>query len=210
MDFAKFRQAIEDVRRHLDAGDKEAAITLFGETMGIDRLAAAAAVEKIAAGEPVTVTESSVTGTNEVSRQIEMIMEAVPIGGLAGSLLKLAGVDLSKLDLSKLKDAIEVDGEGKRVVTSRTTVRLSGGAGRHLLDQATHGDAAEAAQVIDSAAEGRPAPAPGPTATGRPRHVSVIDRPHGRTVERPGRGGSIVLVIILAIIAGVGIAFLLR
>jgi len=122
MDFAKFRQAIEDVRRHLDAGDKEVAITGFSEAMGVDRAAATAAVDQIAAGEMVTVTESSLTGPGGAGGDIDKIMAAVAGGGLTARLFKLGG-----LDLTKIMDALEAGGDGKSVVTSQTTVSVSGG-----------------------------------------------------------------------------------
>ena len=203
MDFAKFRQAIEDVRRHLDAGDKEAAITAFSQALGVDRAAATVAVEQIAAGEMVTVTESSVSGSGAAGGEIEKIMEAVAGGGLTGRLFKMGG-----LDLTKIKDALEAGGDGNSVVTSQTTVSVSGGKARRAVTITSHGHGAEPAASTEEAAVASPAEPK--TADNPARHVSVVGRQHGRTVERPGGGRTIVVVIALAVVAGIGIALLLR
>jgi len=203
MDFAKFRQAIEDVRRHLDAGDKEVAITGFSEAMGVDRAAATAAVDQIAAGEMVTVTESSLTGPGGAGGDIDKIMAAVAGGGLTARLFKLGG-----LDLTKIMDALEAGGDGKSVVTSQTTVSVSGGRGQRSVTITSHGHGTEPApSTADEAvaSPGEPKSADSPV-----RHVSVVNRTHGRTVERPGSRGTIVVVIALAVVAGIGIALLLR
>ncbi|HTO81754.1 MAG TPA: hypothetical protein VMQ73_05945 [Methylomirabilota bacterium] len=203
MDFAKFRQAIEDVRRHLDAGEKESAITGFSEALGVDRTAATAAVEQIAAGEMVTVTESSMTGPGGAGGGIDKIMEAVAGGGLTARLFKMGGVDLTKI-----RDALEAGGDGNSVVTSQTTVSVSGGKGRRSITITSHGHGAEPARSIEDAAIAPPAE---PRSANDPvRHVSVVNRPHGRTVERPANRGMIVVVIVLAVMAGVAIALLLR
>ena len=206
MDFAKFKQAIEDARRHIDAGDKEAAIALFGERMGVDRTAAAAAVEHIAAGEAVTITESSVTGSGDAGRTVEQIMAAIRDRGLGGNLFKLMGSDLSKFE-----NAFDLGGDGERVVTTRTTVRTSGIGGGRRIEVATLGDNSGPATLIDAApAADAPAPALGPASGMSPRHVNVIERQRGRTVERPRRGGTVVVVIVMAVIVGIALAFLLR
>jgi len=205
MDFAKFRQAIEDARRHLDKGDKEAAIALFSEALGVDRAAAATAVDQIAAGETVTVTQSSMAEMRDAAGQVEEIMATMPGGRLAEGLLKMAG-----LDLSQMKDAIESAGDSRRVTTSRTTVSISGGAGRHLLDLVKSGDTAGAATLIEHASRGDQPASPPTAAVSEPlRHVSVVDRPRSRTVERPGHRGGVILVIFLAVVVGIAIAYLM-
>src|SRR5262249_40461613 len=146
MGFAKFRQAIEGVRRHLDAGGKEAAIGGFSEALGVDCAAATAAVEQIAAGEMVTVTESSVTGSGAAGGEIEKIMEAVAGGGLTGRLFKMGG-----LDLTRIKDALEAGGDGNSVVTSQTTVSVSGGKGRRSGTITSHGHGAGAGTATGGA-----------------------------------------------------------
>jgi hypothetical protein len=56
MDIGKLQQAIEGIRRHLAAGDKEAAIAHFSESMGIDRKVAEQAIEQMASNQPAAVS----------------------------------------------------------------------------------------------------------------------------------------------------------
>ena len=191
MDIVKLQQAIEGIRRHLAAGDKDAAIALYRETMGVDQKAAEHAVEWVANHKSVGVTQSVDGNREDVGRQIEQILQAVPGGGIAGTLLKFAG-----LDLSKIAGAVTIEGEGTRKTIHMTlpTMRLPGN------------DQREATPPTD-ASEGAPAHAP----DDRPRHVSVLDRPHGRTVERTrglGIVGLAVLLLVLAAAAAVAVILL--
>src|SRR5882724_12129094 len=97
MDIGKLQQAIEGIRRHLAAGDKEAAIAHFSESMGIDRKAAEQAIEQIASNQPVAVSQTVELNAEDVGRQIREILQAVPGGGVAGTILRFAGLDLSKI-----------------------------------------------------------------------------------------------------------------
>jgi hypothetical protein len=191
MDIGKLQQAIEGIRRHLAAGDREAAIALFSESMGIDRKAAEQAVEHMASNQPAAGSQTVELNAEEVGRQIRQILQAVPGGGMAGTILRFAG-----LDLSKIAGAVTIEGEGSRKTVHMTlpTMRLPGG------------DKREAVEPVDAPA-GPPARAPDE----RPRHVNVLDRPHDRTVERTrglGIVGAAVLLLVLAAAAAVAVILL--
>jgi hypothetical protein len=191
MDIGKLQQAIEGIRRHLAAGDREAAISLFSESMGVDRKAAEQAIEGMESDQPVAVSQTVELNAEDVGRQIRQILQAVPGGGLAGTILRFAG-----LDLSKVAGAVTIEGEGSRKTVHMTlpTMRLPGS------------DKREAAEPI-AAPAGPPAPAPDQ----RPRHVSVLDRPHSRTVERTrglGIRGLAVVLLALAVAAAVAVILL--
>jgi hypothetical protein len=193
MDIGKLQQAIEGIRRHLAAGDKEAAIAHFSESMGIDRKAAERAIEQMVSNQPTADSQTAELSAEEVGRQIRQILQAVPGGAVAGTILRFAG-----LDLSKIASAVTIESEGSRKTVHMTlpTMRLPGG------------DKREAAEPVDAPA-GPPASAP----DDRPRHVSVLDRPHGRTVERTrglGIRGLAVLLLALAVAAAVAVILLRR
>jgi len=181
MDIGKLQQAIEGIRRHLAAGDKEAAIAHFSESMGIDRKAAEQAIEQIASNQPVAVSQTVELNAEDVGRQIREILQAVPGGGVAGTILRFAG-----LDLSKIAGAVTIESEGSRKTVHMTlpTMRLPGG------------DKREAAEPVDAPA-GAPAQAPDES----PRHVSVLDRPHAHTVERTRGLGIVGVAVLLAVLA---------
>ena len=192
MDIGKLQQAIEGIRRHLAAGDKEAAIAHFSESMGIDRKAAERAIEQMVSNQPTADSQTAELSAEEVGRQIRQILQAVPGGAVAGTILRFAG-----LDLSKIAGAVTIESEGSRKTVHMTlpTMRLPGG------------DKREAAEPVDAPA-GPPASAPDDR-----RHVSVLDRPHGRTVERTrglGIRGLAVLLLALAVAAAVAVILLRR
>jgi hypothetical protein len=191
MDIGKLQQAIEGIRHHLASGDKEAAIALFSESMGTDRKAAEQAVEQMASNQSVAVSQTVELNAEDVGRQIRQILQAVPGGGVAGTILRFAG-----LDLSKLAGAVTIEGEGSRKTIHMTlpTMRLPGGG------------QGEAAESVDAPA-GPPAREPDES----PRHVSVLDRPHARTVERTrglGVVGAAVLLLVLAAFATAAVILL--
>jgi hypothetical protein len=190
MDIGKLQQAIEGIRRHLAAGDKEAAIALLSESMGVHRKAAEQAIEQMVSNQPAAVSQTVELNEEDVGRQIRQILQAVPGGAVAGTILRFAG-----LDLSKIAGAVTIEGEGssKTVHMTLPTMRLPGSSQR------------EAAEPVDAPA-GQPARAPDES----PRHVSVLDRPHDRTVERT-RGLGIVglAVLLLALAAAAAVAVIL-
>ena len=192
MDIGKLQQAIEGIRCHLAAGDKEAAIAHFSESMGIDRKAAERAIEQMVSNQPTADSQTAELSAEEVGRQIRQILQAVPGGAVAGTILRFAG-----LDLSKIAGAVTIESEGSRKTVHMTlpTMRLPGG------------DKREVAEPVDAPA-GTPASAPDDR-----RHVSVLDRPHGRTVERTrglGIRGLAVLLLALAVAAAVAVILLRR
>jgi len=181
MDIGKLQQAIEEIRRHLAAGDREAAVTHFSESMNVDRKAAAQAIEQMASHQSMTASSTVELDAEDVARQIRQILQAVPGGGVAGALLRFAG-----LDLSKIAGAVTIESEGSRktIHMELPTMRLTGPSPR------------EAPEPI-AAPAGTPAPAP----EERPRHVSVLDRPHTRTVERTRRSGTVGFILLLLVLA---------
>jgi hypothetical protein len=201
MDIMKMKRAVDGIRRHIDAGEKEEAIALYRDAFGVDRSAAEQGIEKMTAGEPVAITHSVQVDIDDVGRQIGQVLRTVPGGGVVGGLLKLAGVDLAKL-----AGGVTIDGDG--AVTTRTSVRVTGGGGGFLLptgiDEPEASEPIEA-EPIDAAAE-RAAPSK------HPRRVSVLERQHGRTVERPrglGAGGLVLVTLALAAVAAVAAVLLL-
>ena len=191
MDIGKLQQAIEGIRRHLAAGDKEAAIAHFSESMGVDRKAAEQAIEQMASNQSVAVSQTVELNAEDVGRQIREILQTVPGGGVAGTILRFAG-----LDLAKIAGAVAIESEGSRKTIHMTlpTMRLPGGG------------QGEAAEPVEAPA-GPPAHAPEES----PRHVSVLDSPHARTVERTrglGIVGAAVLLLVLAAAAAVAVILL--
>jgi hypothetical protein len=188
MDIMKLKQAVDGIRERLAAGDKAAAIALYRDAFGADEKSATDAVEQIAAGKPVAVTHA-VDVMGEVGANVRQILQVVPGGGLAGMVLKFAGVDLTKLT-----GAETVEGGGKTMRMSLPTMTLSGT------------DRSAAPASIEAAPE--------PAATGggdRPRRVNVLERQYGRTVERPrglGIVGVAVLLLTLAVAAAAAILLL--
>jgi hypothetical protein len=193
MDIVKLQQAIDGIRHHLAAGDRDAAIALCRETMGVDQKAAEHAVEWVAAHKSAAVTQSGDVNIEDVGQQIRQILQAVPGGGMAGTVLKLAG-----LDLSKIAGTVTIEGEGSRktVHMALPTMRLAGN------------DQRKATRPTEAPA-GQPARAP----DDRPQHVGVLERQHGRTVERPrglGLVGFSILLLVLAAVAAAAIILLRR
>jgi hypothetical protein len=132
-----------------------------------------------------------------------------------GGVLRLAGVDLSKI-----RNAVEIVSEGKPFVTSRTTVRLTGGEGPPL--EGTLGDRAlEAPEAIESGPTRLSEPAstrlsepaePAARHTVRLQRVSALERQQGRTVERPrgfGLGTLVLALLVGAVVAAVLILYVL-
>jgi hypothetical protein len=192
MDIVKLQQAIDGIRHHLAAGDRDAAVALCRETMGVDQRVAEHAVEWVAAHKSAAVTQSSEVNIEDLGRQIRQILQAVPGGGMAGTVLRFAG-----LDLSKIAGTATIEGEGGRKTMHMTlpTMRLTGN------------DQGQATPPTEAPA-GQPARAPDDP----PQPVGVRERPHARTVERPrglGRVGVAILLLVLAALAAAAI-FLLR
>jgi hypothetical protein len=188
MDITGMKRSVDEIRRHIDAGEKEEAIARCRETFGVDRPAAEQAVEKMMAGEPVAITPAVEITGEEVGRQIEQILQVVPGGGVAGKILRFAG-----LDLSKIAGTITVEGQGagKTLRMTLPTMRLPG---------ASQGDASEPA----AAPVGRPAR----TQSEAPRHVSVLDRPRTQTVERTSGFGIVGVAVLLLVLAAAAAAAL--
>jgi hypothetical protein len=201
MDVMKMQRVVGAIRRHIGAGEREDAIALYADAFGVDRAAAEQAIEKMAAGEPVAVTQSVQVNIEDVGRQIEQVLRAVPGGGMLGGFLKLAGIDPTKL-----ARGIAIGADDNGVVTTRTSVQLgSGDGGRFLLPTGIDEPPAEAVEPSEAASE--------PAVPARPaRRVSVLERQHGRTVERPrglGAGGLVLVALALAAVAAVGAVLLL-
>jgi hypothetical protein len=187
MDTAKLQQAVEAIRRHLATGDRDAAVALYRETMGVDQEAAALAVEQVAASEPLSITKSVELNTDDVDRQVGQTLAAVPGGALAGTAFRFAGLDLSK---------IAGEGQAKTMHMALPTMRLPGSGQR------------DAPLPADAGAE-RPAPTP----DDRPGHVSVLDRRHGPAFQRSrGRGlvGFAVVLLVLAAATAMAVILLRR
>ena len=192
MDIVKLQQAVDGIRHHLAAGDRDAAITLCRETMGVDQKAAEHAVAWVDAHKSAAATQSADVNIEDLGQQIRQILQAVPGGGMAGTVLRLAG-----LDLSKIAGTITVESEGSRKTMHMAipTMRLTG----NDQGQATPPTAAPAGQPA-GAADDRPPP------------VGVLERPHAPTVERPRGLGLVGIAILLLVLAAVVAAavFLLR
>ena len=190
MDIVKLQQAIDGIRDRLAAGDTEAAIALCQETMGVDRKAAEHAVAWVAAHKSAGLTQSGDVSIEDVGQQIRQILQSVPGGRLAGTALRLAGLDLSKL-------AVTIEGEGSRKTMHMALPTLS----------LTGKDQGKSIQPTE-APEGQAARAP----DDRPQqHVSVLERRHDGTVERPrglGSAGFAILLLVLAAVAAAAIILL--
>jgi len=122
----------------------------------------------------------------DVGRQMGQALQAAPGGRMAGTILRFAG-----RDFSKIASRVTIEGEGTRKTMHMTlpTMRLPGSGQR------------EAAEPSDAPA--------GPAATApddRPRNVSVLDRPHSRTVERPRGLGGVRLSLLLVVLAAAAAA----
>src|SRR5262249_28456423 len=122
----------------------------------------------------------------EAARQIREILQAVPGGGLAGTLLRFAGLDLSKIAGTV---TVESSGSRKTIHMALPTMGLTGPNQREALEPA-------------AAPAGPPPQAP----EARPRHVSVLERPHARAVERTGRSGTVGFVFMLLVLAAATVA----
>ena len=201
MDVMKMQRVVGAIRRHIDAGETEDAIALYADAFGVDRAAAEQGVAKMAAGEPVAITQSVQVNIEDVGRQIEQVLRAVPGGGMLGGFLKLAGVDLTKL-----ARGVTIGADGNGVVTARTSVQVGAGdGGRLLLPTGIDEPATEAPEPSEAAAERA-------VSSRQTRRVSVLERQHGRTVERTrglGAGALLLLVLALAAVAAVGAVLLL-
>ncbi len=201
MDVMKMKRVVSAIRRHIDAGEKEDAIALYADAFGVDRPAAEQAIEKMAAGEPVAISHSVAVNIEDVGRQVEQVLRAVPGGGMVGGFLKLAGVDLTKL-----ARGVTIGADGNGVVTTRTSLQVSGGDGGHLLlPTGIDEPPSEGLEPAEAAPE--PAVSSAPS-----RRVSVLERQRGRTVERPGglgAGGLLLVVLALAAVAAVAAVLLL-
>jgi hypothetical protein len=197
MDVMKMNRVVSAIRRHIDAGETEDAIALYADAFGVDRGAAAQAIGKMAAGEPVAVTQSVQVNIEDVGRHIEHVLRAVPGGGMLGGFLRLAGVDLTKL-----ARGVTIDADGNGVVTARTSVQVGGGDGGRLqLPTGIDEPAGEPSAASERAAPARHA-----------RRVSVLERQHRRTVERPGGLGArglLLMTLALAAVAAVAAGLLL-
>ena len=189
MDLVKLQQAVDGIRHHLAAGDRDAAIALCRETMGVDQRVAEHAVAWVATHNSAAVTQSVEVNIEDLGRQIRQILQAVPGGGMAGTVLRLAG-----LDLSKIAGSAAVEGGRKTMQMTLPTMGLTGNdPGR--------------ATAPAAAPAGQPARAPGD----RPQPAGIREHPHAPTVERPRGRGRIGVVILLLVLAAVAAAvFLLR
>src|SRR5215468_6294159 len=147
MEIGKLQQALEDIRRHLAAGDREAAVARLRETMGLDHKTAAQAIEQIA-DQPAAVSQTVELNAEEAARQIREILQAVPGGGLAGTLLRFASLDLSKIAGTV---TVESSGSRKTIHMALPTMGLTGPNQREALEPA-------------AAPAGPPAQAPEPAA----------------------------------------------
>jgi hypothetical protein len=197
MDVMRMNRVVSAIRRHIDAGETEDAIALYADAFGVDRPAAEQAILKMAAGEPVAITQSVQVNVEDVGRQIEQVLRAVPGGGMVGGFLKLAGVDLTKL-----ARGVTIDADGNGVVTTRTSLQVSSGDGGRLLIPTGIDELSGEATEPSEAAPERAVP------SRQARRVSVLERQHGRTVERP-RGLSAGLVLVALALAAVAAAALL-
>jgi hypothetical protein len=201
MDVMKMNRVVSAIRRHIDAGETEDAIALYADAFCVDRAAAEQGIQKMAAGEPVAITQSVQVNMEDVGQHIEQVLRAVPGGGMVGGFLKLAGVDLTKL-----ARGVTIDAAGNGVVTTRTSVQIGGGDGGHRpLPTGVDESPSEGLEPAEAA----PEPA---IPSRQARRVSVLERQHGRTVERPGglgAGGLLLAVLVLAAAAAVAAGFLL-
>ena len=198
MEIGKLQEAIEDIRRHLAAGDREAAITRLRETMGLDHKTAAQAIEQMA-DQPAAVSQTVELSAEEAARQIREILQAVPGGGMAGTLLRFAGLDLSKIAGTM---TVESSGSRKSIQMALPTMTLKGTAPREAQEPL-------AAPAAPPAQEPAAAPAAllAQALEGRPRHVGVVERPHTRAVERTRRSGTVVgFVFMLLVLAAAALA----
>lgn len=192
MDLVKLQQAVDGIRHHLAAGDRDAAIAVCRETMGVDQKVAEHAVQWVAAHKSTAVTQSVEVNIEDLGRQIRQILQAVPGGGMAGTVLRLAG-----LDLSKIAGSATIEGEG-----GRKTMQMS------LPTMGLTGNDQGKAPPPTEAPAGQPARAP----DDRPQPAGIRERPHAPTVERPrgrGRVGIAILLLVLAAVAAAAV-FLLR
>ena len=193
------QRLVSAIRRHIDAGEKDDAIALYADAFGVDRAAAEQGVKQMVAGEPVAISQSVQLNIEDVGRHIDQVLRAVPGGGMLGGFLKLAGVDLTKL-----ARGVTIDADGNGVVTARTSVQLGDG-GRLPLPTGIDEPPLEAVGPSEAAPE-RDVP------SRHTRRVSVLERQHGRTVERSrglGAGGLLLLVLALAAVAAAGVVLLL-
>lgn len=197
MDISKLQQAIEDIRRHLASGDREAAIVRLRETMGLDHKTAALAIDQMA-DEPAALSQTGELNAEEVARQIRAILQAVPGGGMAGTLLRFAG-----LDLSKLAGTVTVESSGSRrsIHMALPTMTLKGTARGEAPAGASAAAPAEAPEPVAA-----PAAPPAQAPEERPRRASVLDRPHTRAVERTGRSGTVGFAFLLLVLAAAAVA----
>ncbi len=187
MDITKLQQALEEIRRHLAAGDRDAAIALYRATLGVDRQAAEQAIEQMVAGKPVAITPSVEIKADDVGRHAGQILAAVSGGGLAGTVLRFASIDFAKS---------AGEGNARTMHMALPTMRLPGN------------DQSDATPPTDAAAR-PPAPAP----DDRLGHVGVSDRRHGPTVQRSrglGIFGLSVVLLVLAAAAAVAVILLRR
>ena len=188
MDIGKLQRAIEGIRRHLAAGDREAAIAHFSETMGIDRKVAEQAIEQMASNQPAAVSQTVELNAEEVGRQIRQILQAVPGGAVAGTILRFAG-----LDLAKIASAVTIESEGSRKTVHMTlpTMRLPGGDKREVAEpvDAPAGPPASRARRPPAACQrARPPSWPHGGADAWPRHPRSRRSAAGAGRRGGGRG----------------------